>query len=85
MLDVNLTGTLLAVQAAGKQMVTQESGGSIVTIASIAVADPARSASLAYSVSKAGVWMLTKMAAMAAGVRGRAGQCDRSRASSTPT
>jgi NAD(P)-dependent dehydrogenase (short-subunit alcohol dehydrogenase family) len=61
-LDVNLTGTLLAVQAAGKQMVTQPGGGSIVTIASIA-ALAGEVGSLAYSVSKAGVWMLTKMAA----------------------
>jgi NAD(P)-dependent dehydrogenase (short-subunit alcohol dehydrogenase family) len=62
-LDVNLTGTLLAVQAAGRQMVTQETGGSIVTIASIAALIP-EVGTLAYSVSKAGVWMLTKMAAM---------------------
>ncbi len=62
-LDVNLTGTLLAVQAAGRQMVAQASGGSIVTIASIAALVP-EVGTLAYSVSKAGVWMLTKMAAM---------------------
>ena len=62
-LDVNLTGTLLAVQAAGRQMVAQGSGGSIVTIASIAALAP-EVGTLAYSVSKAGVWMLTKMAAM---------------------
>ena len=34
-IDVNLTGTLLAVRSAGKQMVAQGRGGSIVTIASI--------------------------------------------------
>lgn len=62
-LDVNLTGTMLAVQAAGKQMLSQ-GGGSIVTIASIA-ALAGEAGSLAYSVSKAGVWMLTKMAATA--------------------
>ncbi len=62
-LDVNLTGTLLAVQAAGRQMVTQENGGAIITIASIASLIP-EVGTLAYSVSKAGVWMLTKMAAM---------------------
>ena len=44
-------------------MVTQESRGTIVTIASIAALIP-EVGSLAYSVSKAGVWMLTKMAAM---------------------
>jgi NAD(P)-dependent dehydrogenase (short-subunit alcohol dehydrogenase family) len=68
-LDVNLTGTLLAVQAAGRQMVTQETGGSIITIASIAALVP-EVGTLAYSVSKAGVWMVTKMAAMALGSSG---------------
>ena len=68
-LDVNLTGTLLAVQAAGRQMVQQESGGSIVTVASIAALVP-EVGSLAYSVSKAGVWMVTKMAALALGASG---------------
>ncbi len=67
-LDVNLTGTLLAVQAAGKQMVSQGSGA-IVTIASIA-ALAGEAGSLAYSVSKAGVWMLTKMAATALAAEG---------------
>jgi NAD(P)-dependent dehydrogenase (short-subunit alcohol dehydrogenase family) len=68
-LDVNLTGTLLAVQAAGKQMAAQASGGSIVTIASIAALVP-EVGTLAYSVSKAGVWMLTKMAAMSLAAEG---------------
>jgi NAD(P)-dependent dehydrogenase (short-subunit alcohol dehydrogenase family) len=67
-LDVNLTGTMLAVQAAGKQMVSQ-GGGAIVTIASIA-ALAGEAGSLAYSVSKAGVWMLTKMAASALATEG---------------
>ena len=62
-LNVNLTGTLLAVQAAGKQMLTQGSG-SIITIASIASLMPEIGAA-AYSVSKAGVWMLTKEASYA--------------------
>lgn len=68
-LDVNLTGTMLAVQAAGKQMVSQPGGGSIVTIASIA-ALAGEAGSLAYSVSKAGVWMVTKMAATALAAEG---------------
>ncbi len=68
-LDVNLTGTMLAVQAAGKQMVSQPGGGSIVTIASIA-ALAGEAGSLAYSVSKAGVWMVTKMAATALATEG---------------
>jgi NAD(P)-dependent dehydrogenase (short-subunit alcohol dehydrogenase family) len=62
-LDVNLTGTLLAVQSAGRQMATQDGGGSIITIASIAALVPEVGV-LPYSVSKAGVWMVTKMAAM---------------------
>jgi NAD(P)-dependent dehydrogenase (short-subunit alcohol dehydrogenase family) len=62
-LDVNLTGTLLAVQSAGRQMAAQDGGGAIVTIASIAALAPEVGA-LAYGVSKAGVWMVTKMAAM---------------------
>lgn len=61
-LDVNLTGTLLAVQAAAKTMIDQERTGSIVTIASIAAVDPLWGAP-SYPVSKAGVWMLTKNAA----------------------
>jgi NAD(P)-dependent dehydrogenase (short-subunit alcohol dehydrogenase family) len=62
-LDVNLTGTLLTVQAAGQHMLTQGSG-SIVTVASIASLMPEIGAA-AYSVSKAGVWMLTKEASYA--------------------
>jgi NAD(P)-dependent dehydrogenase (short-subunit alcohol dehydrogenase family) len=68
-LDVNLTGTLLAVQAAGRRMVAQGEGGSIVTVASIASLVP-EGGTLAYSVSKAGVWMVTKMAAMSLGPQG---------------
>lgn len=68
-LDVNLTGTLLAVQAAGRRMVAQGTGGSIVTIASIAALVP-EVGTLAYSVSKAGVWMVTKMAAMSLAPKG---------------
>lgn len=58
-LDVNLTGTLLAVKATAGVMVEQEKPGSIVTIASIAARDPLWGAP-SYPVSKAGVWMLTK-------------------------
>ncbi|MEZ5226471.1 MAG: SDR family NAD(P)-dependent oxidoreductase [Acidimicrobiales bacterium] len=61
-LDVNLTGTLLAIQAASRVMLEQERKGSIVTIASIAARDPLWG-SPSYPVSKAGVWMLTKNAA----------------------
>ena len=61
-LEVNLTGTLLAVQAASRVMVDQAKPGSIVTIASIAAVDPLWGEP-SYPVSKAGVWMLTKSAA----------------------
>ena len=60
-LDVNLTGTLLALQATAATLVEQEKPGSIVTIASIAAVDPLWGAP-SYPVSKAGVWMLTKNA-----------------------
>ena len=63
-LAINLTGTLIAVQAASRRMIGQGRGGSIVTIASIAAKVP-EAGPLAYGVSKAGVWMLTKQAARA--------------------
>ncbi len=61
-LDVNLTGILLAIQSTARVMLSQEKAGSIVTIASIAARDPLWG-SPSYPVSKAGVWMLTKNAA----------------------
>ncbi len=61
-LDVNLTGTLLAIQSTARVMLEQERKGSIVTIASIAARDPLWGAP-SYPVSKAGVWMLSKNAA----------------------
>ena len=61
-LDVNLTGTLLSIQATAAVMLDQGKPGSIVTIASIAARDPLWG-SPSYPVSKAGVWMLTKNAA----------------------
>ena len=67
-LDVNLTGTLLAVQAAARQMLSR-GGGSIITIASIAAKHP-EAGPVAYGVSKAGVWMVTKPAAQALGPAG---------------
>jgi len=70
-LDINLTGTLLAVQAAARLMVERQRGGSIITIASIAAKVP-EAGPPAYAVSKAGVWMLTKAAARSlakAGIR----------------
>ncbi len=61
-LDVNLTGTLLSIQATAQVMLDQQRPGAIVTIASIAARDPLWG-SPSYPVSKAGVWMLTKNAA----------------------
>jgi NAD(P)-dependent dehydrogenase (short-subunit alcohol dehydrogenase family) len=61
-IDVNLTGTFLAMQACGDKMVTAGHGGSMITIASVAAKNP-DAGPLAYTVSKAGVWMLTKKAA----------------------
>ncbi|MDG2111302.1 MAG: SDR family oxidoreductase, partial [Actinomycetota bacterium] len=60
-LDINLTGTLLAIQSTARVMLDQGKRGSIVTIASIAAVDPLWGAP-SYPVSKAGVWMLTKNA-----------------------
>ena len=68
-LDVNLTGTFLALQATARQMVDQGSGGSIVTIASVAAKHP-EAGPPSYAVSKAGVWMLTKAAARSLGPAG---------------
>jgi len=65
-LEVNLTGTLLAVQSAARRMSV---GGSIITIASIAGKTP-EAGTPSYSVSKAGVWMLTKFASMVLSPKG---------------
>jgi NAD(P)-dependent dehydrogenase (short-subunit alcohol dehydrogenase family) len=54
-LDVNVTGVFLTASAAASAM--PESGGSIVVLASIAAKRPSAGA---YSVSKAGAWMLTR-------------------------
>jgi NAD(P)-dependent dehydrogenase (short-subunit alcohol dehydrogenase family) len=61
-LDVNLTGTLLSMQATVRQMLRQQRGGSIVTISSIAAKHP-EPVPPPYGVSKAAVWMLTLHAA----------------------
>jgi NAD(P)-dependent dehydrogenase (short-subunit alcohol dehydrogenase family) len=61
-LDVNLTGTLLAIQSAARRMIERGHGGSVVTLASIAAKVP-EAGPPAYAVSKAAVWMLTKHAA----------------------
>ncbi|MEE2683407.1 MAG: SDR family oxidoreductase [Actinomycetota bacterium] len=61
-LNVNLRGTLLGMQSCVAKMLENGTGGSVVTIASIAAKHP-DAGPVAYTVSKAGVWMLTKKAA----------------------
>lgn len=61
-LDVNLKGTYYCCQAVCKMMVLQKSGN-IINIASTSGIDP-RPANGAYSISKAGVIMLTRQLAM---------------------
>lgn len=63
-MDVNLIGTFLAVQACAAKMAEPRedgtpAGGSIVTIASIAAKNP-NAGPIAYTASKSAVWMLTK-------------------------
>lgn len=62
-LNVNLTGVMLTDRAVARRMIEQDRGGSIINIASIDAKRP-REGSSAYGVSKAGVWMLTKTAAL---------------------
>ncbi|MEM7288460.1 MAG: SDR family oxidoreductase [Actinomycetota bacterium] len=59
---VNVKGTLLSMQACVARMLEAGHGGTVVTIASIAAKHP-DAGPLAYTTSKAGVWMLTKKAA----------------------
>jgi NAD(P)-dependent dehydrogenase (short-subunit alcohol dehydrogenase family) len=66
---VNLKGTLMGMQACASRMLEAGTGGSIVTIASIAAKHP-DAGPLAYTTSKAGVWMLTKKAARMLGPAG---------------
>jgi NAD(P)-dependent dehydrogenase (short-subunit alcohol dehydrogenase family) len=61
-MSVNLTGYFLCAQAFGRQM-RDAGGGAIVHIASIAASEP-QGASGAYSVSKAGVAMLSRLIAL---------------------
>lgn len=57
-LEVNLYGVLFSNRAVARWMIARGRGGSIVNLASIMSRMP--SVGGAYSVSKAGVWMLTK-------------------------
>ena len=61
-IDVNLFGTLMAIQACSRRMLTAGTKGSIITIASVAAKHP-DAGPFGYVLSKAAVWMLTKKAA----------------------
>ena len=62
-LDVNVLGVMLTDRALARQMLAQGRGGAIVNIASTAAKIPLAGAA-PYCVSKAGVWMLTKVLAL---------------------
>lgn len=66
---VNLRGTLLGMQACVGRMLEAGTAGSVVTIASIAAKHP-DAGPLAYTASKAAVWMLTKKSARLLGPTG---------------
>lgn len=69
LLDVNLTGVMLCAREAARQMIREEHGGAIVTVASTAAYVP--NPSIAdYCVAKAGVVMLTKCLAAELGQHG---------------
>ncbi|GMV45159.1 MAG: 2-hydroxycyclohexanecarboxyl-CoA dehydrogenase [Pseudomonadota bacterium] len=68
LLAINLTGYLLCAQAFGRQMIAQRSG-CMVHVASIAATVP-QPYSGAYSVSKAGVKMLSQLLAVELGEHG---------------
>ena len=65
-IDVNLTGVMLTNQHVARAMRDGGNGGAIVNIASVAGVT-ALMGSSDYCVSKAGVWMLTKCAAIELG------------------
>jgi NAD(P)-dependent dehydrogenase (short-subunit alcohol dehydrogenase family) len=62
-MDINVTGVMMTSRALVRQMLAQGTGGSIITIASTAAKIPIAGAA-PYCVSKAGVWMLTKVMAL---------------------
>jgi NAD(P)-dependent dehydrogenase (short-subunit alcohol dehydrogenase family) len=65
-IGVCLKGTFLSVKHMAKQMIAQGNGGSIINMASLNARQPAEGMA-AYCVAKAGVEMLTKVAAMELG------------------
>ncbi len=62
-LAVNLTGVMLTNRAVARRMIAQGDGGAIVNISSGAAKIP-MPGSAEYSVSKTGVWMLTRCIAL---------------------
>ena len=62
-LDVNLNGVMLSDRAVARRMIEAGSGGAIINIASIMAKVPQVGVG-PYCVSKAGVWMVTKVLAM---------------------
>jgi 3-oxoacyl-[acyl-carrier protein] reductase len=68
-LSVNLKGVLYGCQAAGKVMVEQSGGGSIINMASAAVLAPSPGIG-PYAICKAGVAQLTQSMAVEVGRRG---------------
>jgi len=59
-LDVNVTGCLLCSQAAGRRMIEQRAGGSIVNLSSLASSTALGRGNFAYSVSKGAIDSLTR-------------------------
>jgi NAD(P)-dependent dehydrogenase (short-subunit alcohol dehydrogenase family) len=59
-LGINLTGSFLCARAAGRRMIAQGSGGSIINISSIVSVSAANRGSLAFGAAKAGLDQLTK-------------------------
>ncbi len=59
-MSVNLTGYFLCAQAAGRRMIAQGTGGSIVNISSIAASAALGRGNFAYSISKGGVNSFTR-------------------------
>src|SRR5262249_39940561 len=57
---VNLTGYFLCAQAAGRRMIKQGRGGSIINISSIAGSSALGRGNFVYSVTKGGINQLTK-------------------------
>ena len=69
-IDVNVTGSFLTIQAAAKVMRTQGKGGAIVNISSIDAIRPSAPGLMHYDASKHAIWGVTKSAAIELGPHG---------------